>query len=215
MPASPRTVDAGLGRTSKRTIDAGQLLRTNHLTQRLWCAGEVGAYSLHQRGYEDDLFKGRHFDQEIIVVCVRWYLRFKLSSRDLVEMMAERRVALAHTTIMLGFRAMFPSSKSDGIALPAKSADPGGSTKLTSRSKVAGPISIALSTARERRSISCCGRTGMSSRRRPFSGGRSKPRADCPVRSRSMATKRRTGLSGRSSANIRAARGQFCDPRNI
>jgi transposase-like protein len=48
----------------------------------------------------DDLFKGRHFDQEIIVVCVRWYLRFKLSFRDLVEMMAERRVALAHTTIM-------------------------------------------------------------------------------------------------------------------
>jgi len=25
-----------------------------------------------------DLFKGRHFDQEIIVLCVRWYLTFKL-----------------------------------------------------------------------------------------------------------------------------------------
>jgi transposase-like protein len=37
-----------------------------------------------------DLFKGRHFDQEIIVLCVRWYLTFKLSSRDLVQMMAER-----------------------------------------------------------------------------------------------------------------------------
>ena len=24
-----------------------------------------------------DLFKGRHFDQEIIVLCVRWYLTFK------------------------------------------------------------------------------------------------------------------------------------------
>jgi putative transposase len=24
------------------------------------------------------LFKGRHFDQEIIVLCVRWYLTFKL-----------------------------------------------------------------------------------------------------------------------------------------
>jgi transposase-like protein len=32
--------------------------------------------------------------------CVRWYLRFKLSLRDLVEMMAERGVSLAHTTIM-------------------------------------------------------------------------------------------------------------------
>src|SRR5207237_3794402 len=45
-----------------------------------------------------DLFKGRHFDQEIIVLCARWYLSFKLSSRDLVRMMAERGVVLAHTT---------------------------------------------------------------------------------------------------------------------
>jgi transposase-like protein len=37
-----------------------------------------------------DLFKGRHFDRGIIVLCVRWYLRFKLSSLDLVQMMAER-----------------------------------------------------------------------------------------------------------------------------
>jgi len=48
----------------------------------------------------DDLFKGRHFDCEIIVLCVRWYLRFKLSLRDLVEMMAERGIDLGHTTIM-------------------------------------------------------------------------------------------------------------------
>ena len=48
----------------------------------------------------DDLFKGRHFDREIIILCVRWYLRFKLSFRDLVEMMAERGLSLAHTTIM-------------------------------------------------------------------------------------------------------------------
>ena len=47
-----------------------------------------------------DLFKGRHFDREIIILCVRWYLRFKLSFRDLVEMMAERGISLAHTTIM-------------------------------------------------------------------------------------------------------------------
>ena len=47
-----------------------------------------------------DLFKGRHFDREIIVLCVRWYLSFKLSSRDLVQMMAERGVTLTHTTIL-------------------------------------------------------------------------------------------------------------------
>ena len=46
------------------------------------------------------LFVGRHFDREVIILCVRWYLRFKLSLRDLVEMMAERGLSLAHTTIM-------------------------------------------------------------------------------------------------------------------
>src|ERR1700694_6179446 len=48
----------------------------------------------------EELFKGRHFDREVVILCVRWYLRFKLSLRDLVEMMAERGLSMAHTTIM-------------------------------------------------------------------------------------------------------------------
>ncbi|KAF2988792.1 IS6 family transposase (plasmid) [Methylocystis sp. MJC1] len=48
----------------------------------------------------DEFFRGRHFDREISILCVRWYLRFKLSFRDLVEIMAERGIDLAHTTIM-------------------------------------------------------------------------------------------------------------------
>ena len=55
-----------------------------------------------------DLFKGRHFDQEIIVLCVRWYLAFKLSSRDLVQMMAERGIGLAHTTILRWIQRYVP-----------------------------------------------------------------------------------------------------------
>src|SRR5689334_13400840 len=47
-----------------------------------------------------DVSKGRHFDREVIILCVRWYLRYKLSSRDLVEMMSERGIAVAHTTIL-------------------------------------------------------------------------------------------------------------------
>jgi transposase-like protein len=47
-----------------------------------------------------DLFKGRHFEEEIIILCVRWYLRYKLSYLDLVEMMAERGLPIAHTTIL-------------------------------------------------------------------------------------------------------------------
>ena len=48
----------------------------------------------------DELFAGRHFDGEIVVLCVRWYLSFKLSYRDLVSMMSERGIRLAHTTIL-------------------------------------------------------------------------------------------------------------------
>jgi transposase-like protein len=43
-----------------------------------------------------ELFAGRHFDAEIVVLCVRWYLSFKLSYRDLVGMMSERGIRLAH-----------------------------------------------------------------------------------------------------------------------
>ena len=56
----------------------------------------------------DQLFKGRQFKREVIILCVRWYLRFKLSFRDLVEMMAERGVSLAHTTIMRWVQRFMP-----------------------------------------------------------------------------------------------------------
>src|SRR5215467_3649307 len=45
------------------------------------------------------LFKGRHFEAEIIILCVRWYLRFGLSFRNLKEIMAERNLSVDHVTI--------------------------------------------------------------------------------------------------------------------
>jgi transposase, IS6 family len=45
------------------------------------------------------LFKGRHVEPEIIVVCVRLYLRFSLSFRNLEEIMAERNLTVDHVTI--------------------------------------------------------------------------------------------------------------------
>ena len=45
------------------------------------------------------LFKGRHFEAEIIVLCVRWYLRYPLSLRQLEEIMAERNLSVDHVTI--------------------------------------------------------------------------------------------------------------------
>jgi len=54
------------------------------------------------------LFKYRHFDREIAILYVRWYVSYKLSYRDLVEMMAERGIELAHTTVLRWVRCFMP-----------------------------------------------------------------------------------------------------------
>src|SRR6266446_6990320 len=45
------------------------------------------------------LFRGRHFEDQIIVLCVRWYLSYLLSYRDLEQMLAERDLGVDHSTI--------------------------------------------------------------------------------------------------------------------
>lgn len=69
----------------------------------------------------EELFVGCRFDREVIALCVRWYLRYKLSLRDLVEMMAERGLSLAHTTIMRWVRRFTPEfvKRWNHFALPA------------------------------------------------------------------------------------------------
>src|SRR6266700_688233 len=82
---------------------ASRKLAANRSTLWLWCKRDarVGDDRWMPRFVRvEELFKGRHFAQEIVVLCVRWYLSFKLSFRDLVEMMNERGVGLAHTTIL-------------------------------------------------------------------------------------------------------------------
>ena len=48
----------------------------------------------------DHIYLNRQFDVEIIVLCVRWSLTYKLNYRDLTGMMAERGIDVSHTTIM-------------------------------------------------------------------------------------------------------------------
>ena len=47
----------------------------------------------------DLIYRRRRFDAEVIELCVRWYITYRLSYRDLVAMMAERGIAVSHTTI--------------------------------------------------------------------------------------------------------------------
>ena len=52
---------------------------------------------MHER--QSALFRGRHFRSEVIILCVRWYLRYPMSYRNLEEMMAERGLSVDHSTI--------------------------------------------------------------------------------------------------------------------
>ena len=44
-------------------------------------------------------FKGAHFPKEIILMGVRWYLAYPLSTRHVEELMEERGVQVDHSTI--------------------------------------------------------------------------------------------------------------------
>src|SRR4030095_8128149 len=44
-------------------------------------------------------FVGFRFPPEVIVLAVRWYLRFGLSYRDVEELLAERRIEVDHVSV--------------------------------------------------------------------------------------------------------------------
>lgn len=48
----------------------------------------------------DPIYRQRRFPAEGIETCVRWYITYRLSYRDLAAMMAERDITVSHTTIL-------------------------------------------------------------------------------------------------------------------
>ena len=46
------------------------------------------------------LFKGRHFNHLLIIQAVRWYVTYKLSYRDVCDLMSDRGVTVVHTTVL-------------------------------------------------------------------------------------------------------------------
>ena len=47
----------------------------------------------------DPIFRYRRHEDTVIVLAVRWYISYRLSLRDLVEMLAERGLELYPSTI--------------------------------------------------------------------------------------------------------------------
>ncbi len=46
-----------------------------------------------------NLYKWKHFSEEIIIQAVYWYLKYSLSYRDVQELLSERGLDVCHTTI--------------------------------------------------------------------------------------------------------------------
>ena len=102
LPAEPAL---HLPRAGERRL---QKLRVNRPHQGLCCnfrAATSGwtTFGKHRTGSpimpSDNPFKWRQFEPALILQCVRWYLRYALSYRDLEDMMRERGLCVDHTTI--------------------------------------------------------------------------------------------------------------------
>lgn len=124
------------------------------------------AMTAQQRCDESDRLVRMNFSKAVISTGRSWssacagILHYELSLRDLVEMMAERGLSVAHTTIMCWIQYHAPEFENrwSRFARPA-----GRSWRVDetwSKLKDAGPISIARSTKRERQSISCYAPSG-------------------------------------------------------
>ncbi|MFT4596635.1 MAG: IS6 family transposase, partial [Paracrocinitomix sp.] len=71
-----------------------------------WWIGSVvsGAGLMRRRRvvsslFDRSAFAGFEFPPEVILLAVRWYLRYGLSYRDVVELLAERGIEVDHVTI--------------------------------------------------------------------------------------------------------------------
>jgi putative transposase len=45
------------------------------------------------------VLKRLHYPLDVMLLCVRWYVAYSLSLRDLEEMMAERAIGVDHSTV--------------------------------------------------------------------------------------------------------------------
>ncbi len=90
----------------------GRFSHSSVLLQIIIELGNLGRFYLsstqNKAVHMENPFKWRHYQSEIILLCVRWYLRYWLSYRDLAEMMDERGLSLAHTTIYRWVQAYAP-----------------------------------------------------------------------------------------------------------
>src|ERR1700722_19635926 len=104
----------------------------------------------------DPIYRRRRNSPETIELCVRWYLTYRLSYRDLAAMMAERGVAVSHTTILRWVLRYVPKYEPAGRDLRSRSILPGGWMKQQYRCGEGDTNSTARWIDTENRFTPCC-----------------------------------------------------------
>src|SRR5471030_2715863 len=92
------------------------------------------------------VLKRLHYPLDVMLLCVRWYVAYSLSLRDLEEMMAERAIGVDHSTVHRWVIKLVLCSKRRFAGTSTRWARAGAWMRLISRSKARGNICIALWT---------------------------------------------------------------------
>jgi len=140
-------------------------------------------------------FKGSHFEREIVLWGVRWYVAYPISYRQLEEMMEERGVEVDHSRLNCWVLTYAPLLDQ---AFRARKRRVGGSWRMDETDvRIRGQWKYLdrPSTRQGTQSISCWLRRGIASQ----------PRASCARRSACMVRRRRL-LSTRVAPRLRRSR---------
>src|SRR5215207_7241912 len=97
-------------------------------------------------------FAGFRFPTEVIVVAVRWYLRFNLSYRDVEELLVERGVEVDHVTVFRWVQRFTHCWATPPGSAGIRQAAGGTSTRPTSRSTESGGTCTGRATSTGRSS---------------------------------------------------------------
>jgi transposase-like protein len=95
-------------------------------------------------------FAGFRFPAEVIVVAVRWYLRYGLSYRDVEELLAERGIDVHHVTVYRGCSDSPRCWPTPPGSAATRRVIGGSSTRRTSKSTACGATSTEPSTSTAR-----------------------------------------------------------------
>ena len=159
----------------------------------------------------DAIYRRRRFPRDVIETCVRWYLTYRLSYRDLVSLMEEREVHVTHTTIMRWVFRYVPEYEKrwNRRAKPAGSSWRVDETYIHTRPKT-GYLYRAVD--KEGRRSTLCSRSGVESLQPWLSSGKQ----SCPAhlgghgRSRSTAINRVIWACAGSVARSTAGNTSWC-----